>query len=369
MLDKNKIKENLTIEDIYLLLESFGGNPERKNETTLICDTICHNRVGEGSHKLYYYQNDNMGIFHCYTGCAEPSFDIFDLVIKVMNIQKRISFTLEEAINFVLKKLDISSFGYGLKEEKNNDFLDFLDSFDENVEKKEKIVLKEYDDFILNQLKTFRIPQWEKEGISYETLLKYNIKYYPVTNKIIIPHYDINNRLVGIRGRAILEEDAARFGKYTPLILRKDGEKFMYNHPLGFSLYGLNFNKENIKKSKLAIIFEGEKSVLAVESILDNNISVAACGSSVTAFQIEELLDLGVTEICIAFDRQYEKLYTQEYNNWVNKIEKLAYKYNKFVNISFILDIEGLLDYKDSPTDKGAEVFKELFSKRFFKKG
>jgi DNA primase len=71
------------------------------------------------------------------------------------------------------------------------------------------------------------------------------------------------------------------------------------------NLYGLNWNKDHIKTIKKAIIVEGEKSVLLYASYFgwDNNICVACCGSSISAYQVQFLLDLGVEEIVIAFDK------------------------------------------------------------------
>ena len=40
---------------------------------------------------------------------------------------------------------------------------------------------------------------------------KYNIRFSPTQNKIIIPHYDINGRLVGIRGRALNIEEVEKY--------------------------------------------------------------------------------------------------------------------------------------------------------------
>jgi len=85
----------------------------------------------------------------------------------------------------------------------------------------------------------------------------FNILYYDRQNKIVIPHYDMNNNLIGIRGRALNEEDLV-YGKYMPIQI----EGQMCAHPLGYNLYGLNMNKDNIKLASIAIVFEGEKSVL-----------------------------------------------------------------------------------------------------------
>ena len=77
--DKNEIKESLSTEDIYNLLQEWGGEPEFTS-FGIISSTICHNLPGEGSRKLYFYENSRL--FKCYTEC-DSTFDIFELTIKV----------------------------------------------------------------------------------------------------------------------------------------------------------------------------------------------------------------------------------------------------------------------------------------------
>lgn len=99
----------------------------------------------------------------------------------------------------------------------------------------------------------------------------------------------------------------------------------------------------------------------------DNN-SVASFGLNFTEHQFKELEALGVEEIVIAFDRQYHKLSADddEYVQLVRKLERIHKRFtNDNIQISFILDTENLLDYKDSPVDKGAEVFMQLYRNRF----
>ena len=66
--DKLKIREALTRENIFDLLQEFGGDPGRE-VFGFTSSTICHNPPGEGSRKLYYYENT--GLFKCFTGCDE----------------------------------------------------------------------------------------------------------------------------------------------------------------------------------------------------------------------------------------------------------------------------------------------------------
>ena len=73
--DKSEIRNSLTTENIFELLQEWGGDPQY-SDFGILCSTICHNKPGEGSKKLYYY--DNTGLFRCYTGC-DSFFDIFEL--------------------------------------------------------------------------------------------------------------------------------------------------------------------------------------------------------------------------------------------------------------------------------------------------
>ena len=76
--NKQEIRDALTEDNYFDLLQEFGGDPQIMN-FGFISATICHNPPGEGSHKLYWYKNTSL--FHCYTGCDEPNFDIFELII------------------------------------------------------------------------------------------------------------------------------------------------------------------------------------------------------------------------------------------------------------------------------------------------
>ena len=80
--DKDEVKSNLGLDDIFNLLQEWGGDPQYTS-FGILSSTICHNEPGEGSRKLYYYENT--GLFKCFTGCDEY-FDPFQLIIKVAKI-------------------------------------------------------------------------------------------------------------------------------------------------------------------------------------------------------------------------------------------------------------------------------------------
>ena len=138
----------------------------------------------------------------------------------------------------------------------------------------------------------------------------------------------------------------------------------MYNHPLGMNLYNLNNIKEYIKIIKKAIVFESEKSCLLYQSYFNFDISVACCGSSLSNHQIQLLLDLGIEELIIAFDRQFQEIGDNEFKRLTNNLTKMHEKYKNYIKVSFIFDKEMKTGYKDSPIDCGKDLFLELFNKR-----
>ena len=371
--NKDEIKNSLTIDQVFEIVQSFGGDPIMK-EDFFISKTICHNYFGEGSYKLYYY--DNTKLFRCYTDCGD-TFDIFELVCKVQNLNGKFKqynnegeslyreWQLFDAINFVIKFFNLS-FDNSFSENNYNVLLDWkiLSRYEDLSEKYESqiVELKIYDDNILKNLPTPRIIPWENEGISKEVMSHHNICYNPQSQAIIIPHYNINNQLIGIRERTLIK-DEEKYGKYKPAILNYK----MYNHPLGFNLYNLNNSKEQIKVIKKAIIGEGEKFCLMYASYFgeDNDISVACCGSSLTSYQIQLLLSLGVEEIIIAFDKQFKEIGDDEFKRWTKKLINIHKKYSSYATISFMFDKYNLLEYKDSPIDKDKNTFLELFNRRF----
>lgn len=158
------------------------------------------------------------------------------------------------------------------------------------------------------------------------------------------------------------KDEAEVYGKYRPLSINGT----LYTHPLGINLYNFNNSKENIIKMKKAIIYESEKSCLLYQSYFgfENDISVACCGSSISTYQIQLLLDCGVEEIIIGFDRQFQEIGDKEFKLLKTKLLRIRERYKNFVSISFLFDKNMITGYKSSPIDEGPEKFLQLFKER-----
>ncbi len=361
--DKAEIKKLLTIENIFELLHEWGGDPEY-TDAGIISATICHNAPGEGSRKLYFYENS--GLFHCYTGCADPSFDIFELTIKVASIQFNRLYDLNDAVRYVAYRFGIAGEFEDEDEISNSEDWKVLGNYDRIQEiefKKLNVQLKEYNSDILKRLNyTVKISPWLREGISQEAMNQAKIGFFPGGDQITIPHFDQDGRFIGLRGRTLCKDDAERYGKYRPLIINKE----LYNHPLGMNLYNLNHTTDNIKLMGKVIVFESEKSCLLYKSYfgIENDISVACCGSSLSAYQVQTLIDAGAKEIIVAFDRQFQAINDNEFKRLTLKLTKLHNKFKNDVLMSFMFDKKMITGYKASPIDEGIEKFLKLFKER-----
>lgn len=365
MIDYNKteIRQSLTIEDIFDLLSEWGGSPEYI-ESGLLSQTICHNEPSiNNSHKLYYYENT--GLFHCYSGCEEPSFDIFELTIKVAHLQWGKNFDLNDAVRYIAAKFGIIGV---LQEDDNNALEDWkiLESYANILTepiKMQHIELKKYDSHILQCFNySVILAPWLSEGISQDVLDLSDIGYYPKDDQIVIPHFDQEGNLVGIRGRSMCQADCEKYGKYRPLRVNK----ITYKHPLGMNLYNLNNSKKAISILKKAIVFESEKASLLYRTYfgIENDISVACCGSNLTLFHMQALLAAGAQEIIVAFDKKGEQ---DDLSSYTKKFYKMQEKYGQFVTLSFMYDVaDDLLPPKASPIDCGKEIFLTLFKNRIF---
>lgn len=346
MIDLNVLEESLTDEKVIELLAFLGNDEYINKDDCIIFKTICHNIDPEdASLKLYYYKKNHR--FVCYTECGD-SFNIYTLFerrYKLLGIK----------YNFYKDIILKISDGNVVHKDNTGFYSVYESNYDKYRKTKPLVNLPHYNKNILNIYTSFATPEWLEDGISEEVMNIYNIKYSIVNNKIIIPHYDIDNNLIGIRGRALNENDLL-IGKYMPVQI----EGYTYSHPLSYNLYGLNVVKDNIKKYELAIVAESEKSALQYMTMFgkDKAICVACCGSSFHRYQLDLLLSCGAKKVLIAFDKEGETW--EKKQKYYNKLYNICNKYKNFCKMGFIFDSSNLLNLKDSPFDKGKEIAMKL---------
>lgn len=343
MLNLKALKNTLTSEQIIDALANLGSKSPVYMNGALVFDTVCHNLPHCGSKKLYYYLDSK--IFKCYTGCGD-CFDIFELIKRSFAV-KDITMSTTDSMYWLYK--NAKTFFTEASEYQNT-------QVDAEIIEKEIVF---YDERELEVLKFRPNKSWLEHGIGLESLHKYSIKYNPVSCSVIIPHFNIDNKLIGIRQRTLII-DEENYGKYRPAFI--NGKS--YPHPLSYNLYGLNINKDNIRSTKKAIVFEGEKSVLIMDKYPDS-CAVASCGSSISAYQVKLLLDLGVEEMIVAFDKEFLEVDDEMFIKNTKNLQNISKRFSDKITVSFIFDKWNKLKLKDSPIERGLDTFNFLLSNRF----
>lgn len=342
-MDAKELIQRLSIEDIIQILESLDADILYEKETSeyIISSTICHH---SDSHKLYLYKDSKS--FYCYSKCHKMS--LFDVIMKSKGI------TFKESLDYIYETIYSKHRPRRLvKKFKATPLNDIIIEPLPPVKKQ----------FLYELYKDIEIEEWKNEGITYNTTKKFKIRKDDVNNRIIIPHFNIKNELIGIRVRNLRESEIDRRGKYHPLFVDGIG----YAHPLGRNLYGLNISMNKINEFKKCIVFESEKAVMQYETLYPgNNVSVAICGSSFSNTHKKMLLDLGVEEICLCMDKEFIEYGDEECIEYEQKIIKQFNGLEGKCKCSYVIDTDGLLNKKDSPSDKGKKIFEKLIKQRKF---
>lgn len=363
-LNKDKILSSLTKEDVIKVVTSLGSTSPKSNQAgDLIFQSICH---GSNSWKLYYYHEPTEKYkgktFHCYSGCSD-SFNIIELVIRANRVKGK-TITWYKALQYIAKTTNKIILDNSI--ENNKDIIDdfeWINKF-KNLNKSKRDIpnLTEINENILESFYYAPHTDWLSDHISREALSQYEIGYYGLTNQIIIPHRDKNNRLIGIRGRYLDDYDIDTIGKYVPLQIEG---KFL-SHQLGSNLYGINVTQDKIKRIKKVMLVESEKGCLQNYTYFgEDSFVVATCGSNITLTQQKLLLQyLQCEEIIIAYDREYHDANSFEAEIYYNKLIKKVSNIVPYCKVCFVLDSKNRLGYKDSPTDKGKEVLLELLDEK-----
>ncbi|MBP5462719.1 MAG: hypothetical protein J6Y20_11455 [Lachnospiraceae bacterium] len=187
-----------------------------------------------------------------------------------------------------------------------------------------------------------KLAVWQSEGISKASLDRFQVFYDSFSDRLVYPIRNIDGKIVNIGGRTL-----------DPLWKEKKLRKYCYFHSWGTmdTIYGLAENMDFIKQEHEIILFEGCKSVLIADTWGIRNTG-AILTSHLNPSQMKILARLGC-RVVFALDKDVR----------IRDDHNIA-KLKQYVNVEYLYDKGDLLDEKDSPVDKGKEVFGKLYDER-----
>lgn len=190
------------------------------------------------------------------------------------------------------------------------------------------------------EIRDDKLDVWRNEGISDSSLRKFQVMYDSFSNRLVYPIRNLQGKIVNVGGRT-LDSDWKE----------KKLRKYSYFQGWGGGMdvvYGLYENLEFIKSLDRIIIFEGCKSVLIADTFGIHNTG-ALLTSHLSPYQMKILASLGC-RVTFALDKEIDI-----------RQDKNIQKLKQYVNVDYLCDKDNLLGEKDSPVDKGKEVFKRLY--------
>ena len=159
-------------------------------------------------------------------------------------------------------------------------------------------------------------------------------------NRLIFPIIDPRHRVIAFGGRSLADEEPKYLNSPDTAIYHK-----------GEILFGLNLSKEDIKKSKTAVLVEGNFDLITPFQAGITNIA-ATLGTALTAQQCKLLARYSET-IILAFDADSAGSAAAERSISLLRNQGLKVK---------VAELKGGKDPDDIIQNKGAEVFKKCLT-------
>lgn len=354
--------ETMTLDDYEIIMNRLNVPKPIKHNNTWMYKSICHNENPHDCKNNLAFYTENRS-YYCFSQC-QVSYNLITLLEKRFDLLGEAK-TRFQCVKWICEQLNIPfNFKSDLEKPKTHIY-----HWEENLSKylksnKNKISLKVYDKDILNCFEECYHQSWIDDGISIDTMEKYGIKYYHRNDSIIIPCFDIDGNLIGIRQRFLNPNSNC---KYLPLELL-NGTSFEF--PVATILYGLNYNAQNISYYKKVVLGESEKFVQQSDSMFCyKNFALGMYGKSMSKQKAMEILKLGVEEVIICLDADYEEVcdengnFTKEFESFKKNVYRIGdyFKGHCKVTSTIIYDKH---PKNCSPTDLGKEKYLELFKNR-----
>ena len=355
-IDVKKLKKSLSLAHHKQIMQALGIPSYSENSTQIVYYTGDKNvDPYKGSPKLYFYKDTSI-----YVGMtAGRSYDIISLTQTRLPLLKQPCSFLD-ACQFIIDTTNINPDSIG-RVKKEGHVYDWS-----NLERFIKVrkygnQLSEYNRNIIDTLPPLYPQAWIDEGISEETMDKYQIRYYERCNQTVIPCFDDEARLVGVRVRN-WDKDRVEQAKYMPLVTL-DGQCYKFNTNQVF--YGINYNKPEIERTGKVIIVESEKAVMKLDTYMGrHNIALGMYGSNLGIQRRNQLLKMGVNTVSYVVDNDFIGQDDEFFEQWREKIRHFIKLWDGFCRVEIVWDNLGLLGPKENATDRTKEVWEQLWENR-----
>lgn len=299
-----------------------------------------HNGDNEEACSIYY--DCEYPFWKCFThGCHHDGKGLFNFVKKTLGLSSRETIIWLENIIGKIEKVDID----------RNKFF-FINENRKFSEHKNKPIMSREE--FLSKI-NYPSEYFISRGYSPEILSKYDCGTWKVTNKPVIPIYDNERKFVvgyierTIHKKCCLCDTYHDFSKPCPVTKPEKAKCRKWKNSFGFysenTFYNIWFAKEEIIRSKTAVLVEGQGDVWSLEEAGIKN-SLGLFGVELKKGQKQILDNLGVQNIILFLDPDCAG------EEATNKIKKSLGRYYNFYEINS----------EDDPGDCSSDFIRSQFS-------
>lgn len=315
---------NLNREILYSLLNTYVGKLTPSSDGTTLRFDIYHSSNAyvlslDDSLRYYNFRNNEKG-------------NILDLLSKLADIDKT-KYITELYLNLKLENKLINECGE-------------IEEWEENYVYQ---VPEIYDKDCLEQYPKVISEMFLNDGIGVETQLFFNIRYDKRTRRVVIPVF-YNKELIGAIGRRNAIYLQEKENKYMPVL--------RYSKSLVF--FGYDVYYDLIKKTKIVMLVESEKSVMKMWQMKSKIPTLALGSNALSRNHIEILKLLQVDTVIFALDKSLDYV-----DSLIPNIQRLK-KYGRECKIKYI-DVNNipnnLLGEKEAICDRNREEITEIFTR------
>ena len=218
-----------------------------------------------------------------------------------------------------------------------------------HTEKKKKTVAsKELPETVMTryEFRKDKLNLWADEGISWEAMRRFRVMYDPFDDRIVYPVRNMDGKIISICGRTC-----------APDFKAKHLRKYTYYQSIGTidTLYGFSDNRDAVFQSREIILFEGAKSVMMAWGWgIRNTAAILTSHLSDNLFEfLVRLASFHNIRIVFALDSDVD---IEKDSN----IRRLC----SYACVEWAKNYGNLLEPKDSPVDRGKDVFEKIYKER-----
>lgn len=351
------LKKTLTLAHHKQIMQALNIPAFSENKEQIIYFTGDKNKDAlQGSPKLYFYKDTQ--IYFSYT--SSRAYDIISLVQTRLNLLGQ-TCSFIDACNWILEKtgLDPTKITKPLT---NNHVYDWSELERFVRIRKYGNQLPEYNRNIIDTLPQLYPQAWIDEGISEETMAKYQIRYYERCNQTVIPCFDDEARLIGVRVRN-WDKDRVEQAKYMPLITL-DGQCYKFNTNQVF--YGINYNKPMIEQTGEVWLGESEKFCLKCDTFFGpKSCALAMYGHQLGMQRRNQLIKMGVKRVVYVPDHDFIGQDDAFFEEWCKSVRRLCDMFKGYCQVDIVWDDTGeLLGPKENASDRDKETWDKLWESR-----